>query len=137
MDKREMIIKMFLAGDSYKAIMAATGRGHNTIRLIVRAAGIPRRPKPKTHVDIQDEVVDLYQQGLPLSVIADKFGIKDYTVVKIATRAGIAMRKAQPGETIKDRVIAARSSGASRKEVAEALNLTRRQVSAVCRRVGL
>lgn len=137
MEKNEIVIQMCLDGYSYAEIRAKVGLCLESIRKIARSAGIPPRKTRTAHLDIQDAVVGLYNKEIPLNVIGQQFGIREHTVIKIIRRAGLSLRKTPLDQTIKARVINARLSGLSRPEVAANLGLDRRQVGAVCRRVGL
>ena len=69
----DQMIALYKAGVEMQAIVDRTGIGRTTVRKILLAAGVPRRPTGRPRMALPSQVVaDLYESGLSMPQVAER-----------------------------------------------------------------
>lgn len=71
------VVAMYVGGVGMRAISDKTGISRTTIRKIVQAAEVPRRPTGKPRMAVTSQAIaDLYESGLTMTQVAKQLQIK-------------------------------------------------------------
>lgn len=72
----DQVVALYRAGVAMQTIVDQTGIGRTTIRTILLAEGVPRRPSGHPRLAVSSEAVaSLYESGLTMAEVADRLHI--------------------------------------------------------------
>lgn len=126
------VVEMRKSGLSLCAIADKLGVSAPTIFNMLKKAGVPHMIARQHKTAGLDEAMaaDLYQSGLTMRVIADKFGVSAMTVLSRLKAAGVPRRYAGPQKRDNERKNQARSmkqDGMSYADIGRALGISRQR----------